>query len=160
MQSRLFSMAAGCAVRGARQVSVSDIHCTLVFIGDVEFSVTEELKIGAATIDLPVFSLCIDHIDWWRGPQVLWAGVGDVPESLLQLHAQLRDLARETGIHTDPRPLVPHLTLWRKVREPVPKTAIAPVRWEVRAFAIVESVGNNSAVRYRVLQNWPLRATW
>jgi 2'-5' RNA ligase len=156
LQSQLFSLAASWAIPSARQVNVNDIHCTLVFIGEVEASIAGQLQHAAAKVISKPFALTIDCVGWWPQAAVLWAGTNLLPEPLIQLQAQLRGIANELGIRTDSRRYAPHLTLWRNVREAVPVTPFSPVLWPVHAFAIVESVGVSSAGRYRVLNRWPL----
>ncbi len=78
---------------------------------------------------------------------------GAVAEAML-LAAALEAAAASCGLHTDPRPYVPHITLARHVRY-LPDVNIEPISWRAEAFCLVESCSEPDGVNYKVIQRWP-----
>ena len=60
----------------------------------------------------------------------------------------------EAGFALDERAFAAHLTLARRIREPLAPEPMEAVRWRVDSFALVESVRGEGA--YRTLAEWPL----
>jgi 2'-5' RNA ligase len=63
-------------------------------------------------------------------------------------------LARGTarlGFSLDVRPYVPHLTLARDARKPLPDRSFAPLDWRVESFVLVASELLPAGPRYRIL---------
>ena len=73
-----------------RRVRPENLHCTLVFLGNVEAG--QRLCVEAAATTLaptPSFTLVFDRFGYFRGPQVAWLGCSYTPPVLLDLVAQL-----------------------------------------------------------------------
>ena len=95
----------------------SNIHITLVFLGDTQEERVKEIDnllkeicscIGSFNLELcgaGVFRSIKD-------PRVIWAGLGRSPEMDL-LHNKITSALRETGTPLEERPFNPHLTLGR-----------------------------------------------
>jgi 2'-5' RNA ligase len=134
----------------------ADLHLTLHFLGQVEPDRLDALRALGAGIRVDGFELVLDRLGHWPRPQVLWAGPAEIPRELAELHARLGAGLQALGFELDRRPFAAHLTLARKIRHRPPgATALEPVTWQVREFALVESVPG-SVPAYRLLARWPL----
>lgn len=125
------------------------LHLTLHFIGEVGRDRVPALR-EALSLPCAPFSLALTRPAVWPGgiavlePQHLPPGLGT-------LHSAIGKSLQSFGLPVDPRPLRPHVTLARHAGSARPPTQPAPVRWQVRGFALVESV---PAAGYAVLQRF------
>lgn len=133
----------------------ADLHMTLHFLGQVDDSRRDGLlDLGASLRGLP-FSMVIDEIGYWPGPQVLWAGPTSLPGELIALHRQLGDGLLSLGFALDERVYRPHITLARKVPHEPRSLPLQPFTWVVDRFALVESLPG-ALPAYRPLTTWQL----
>lgn len=81
-----------------------------------------------------------------------------MPRELLQRAAWLRDRAARNGCHQSSLPFHPHISLWRQATQPVALPPDTP-GWTIRVgrFGLWLSAFDNGRVRYRLVQDWPLR---
>jgi 2'-5' RNA ligase len=134
----------------------ADLHLTLHFLGQVAPQRLDALCALAAGVDAAGFELVLDQLGHWPRPQVLWAGPGLTPPALVELHARLGAGLLALGFELDSRPFAAHVTLARKIRRwPQGASALDPIHWQAREFALVESVPG-SIPAYRPLARWPL----
>ena len=70
----------------------------------------------------------------------------------------LRAALAGQGFEPETRPFRPHVTLARKVTQPVPTAPFEPLGWPVAEFALVESITDRSGSIYTPLASWPLHA--
>jgi 2'-5' RNA ligase len=137
---------------GCARYAAADWHATLHFIGDVATEKAAAIAACAAPPFQP-FELVLDQPRLWpHGLAVLCAA--EVPVALRALHERLGQALRGLDLALDPRPYVPHVTLARHAAAAIAPTALAPVRWPVRGFALVLSTGL-AAPRYRVIRQYP-----
>lgn len=150
------------APRG-RWIAPHRYHLTLQFLGDFDAwpeSLVERATAAAtaAAVATPAFELRLDRAGSFRNRAIpWWLGCVHVPDGLQQLweglgralaHADVR-VARSDG------GLEPHVTILRDAGRALPSTPIAPIRWPVRQFMLLQSVlGPRSA--YRELGRWTL----
>lgn len=95
-----------------------NIHLSLAFLGDIFESVVEPL---GRDIDTVVgeftrfhFEVCgLGSFGSRNKLRVIWAGVPEPPEVMMQIQALIADSVRKQGIPLDKRPFRPHLTLGR-----------------------------------------------
>ncbi len=139
-----------------RAVPAANLHVTLVFVGEVDDGRIAALREAAGLAAGSAFRLSLDRLGGFRRAGVAWAGCAQVPAALAALQALLEARVRQAGFGIEERAFHPHLTLARKVREAPPPGPMAPVEWQARAFALVESVRGAGA--YRTLAEWPLEA--
>lgn len=142
--------------RCGRKVTVGNLHITLVFLGNVEQSVMERIRLETDGVRGGEFTLILDRHGWWKRPQVIWLGTDTVPGSLEDLASRLNAVAAGHGLRVETRPYAPHLTLVRKAKRPLRGFAYTPIYWEIRDFCLVQSVTHAAGAEYRVVQNWPL----
>jgi RNA 2',3'-cyclic 3'-phosphodiesterase len=137
-------------------VPSENLHITLVFMGSVDASA----RIGAEAVadELRTVSaeLRLDQLGYWPGPRVLWLGASTVPPELRHLQILLQEGIARAGMELDDRPFKPHMTLMRKV-SPAPRLpTLEPIVWQVKHFALIESVTHSVGAVYRVLKIWGL----
>ncbi len=139
-----------------RAVSSERLHITLLFLGDLAPETLPCVVAAAARVRAVRFTLVLDRIAYWRHAGVLWLG----PQPSAPLAALHAALATEIGAETtlgaialEARPYRPHLTLMRRLRRPpAPLPRVAPLVWEARDWALMES----TPAGYRALGYWPL----
>ncbi len=137
-----------------RLVPASNIHVTLLYVGEVTIERRNALETMAAGISFAPFMLRLNRFGYWRRPRVWWWGASQTPESLYGLVQSLQAGARRCGVAVDSRPYKAHMTLARKVVHLPELVAIQSCDWAVDHFALVRSVSSPAGVRYEPLQQW------
>jgi 2'-5' RNA ligase len=144
---------AGVARNRGIAVPAAQAHLTLLFLGPVAAAAEARLTEAAAAIRVPRFELVLDQVGCFYRSRVLWAGPQYIPPPLLDLWEQLRGAAESAGAGQDYKPLVPHVTGLRDIRDRIRPVPIAPLRWAVADFALVHSADQ----QYHVVSQWPLQ---
>ena len=139
---------------GGRPVPAANLHLTLVFLGEVDPARIGALRSAADGLACPGFPFELDRIGGFRRSGVAWAGCRRSPPALLTLQSALESRIREAGFSPDDRAFAAHLTLARRVREPVEPEDMRVVEWRANAFALVETARGEGV--YRTLAEWPL----
>lgn len=133
---------------GATIVAGERLHLTLHFIGPVPTARLPELAHGLA-LPLRRFELAFGRAELWpRGLAVLCPGT--VPDGLTALHAELQVALQRLALPVQARTFRPHVTLARKAAGALPPDAGPALRWSVRRYALVQSLGG-----YRMLVRYP-----
>ncbi|CAM3987693.1 RNA 2',3'-cyclic phosphodiesterase [Nocardiopsis rhodophaea] len=152
---------------GLRWSQPADWHLTLVFLGEIsdERRSLLEQRFAAELRHHQPLSLAVRGAGTFPGDdtraRVLWAGFeGDIG-ALGRLAADLRRVARKSGVPIEHRPYVPHLTL---ARSRVPAD-VSRHRWVLRSLAtpfwtadsvrLLQTIPGGSP-RYRTVATWPL----
>jgi 2'-5' RNA ligase len=101
----------------ARWIPESNLHITLVFIGEVDDARSAAIL---QTVDqafaMPGFDIHVGGLGAFPPsgpPRVLWIGVGAGAGSLIDLYGELAERLATLGIPREPRPYSPHLTIAR-----------------------------------------------
>jgi 2'-5' RNA ligase len=141
---------------GGRVTRTDNLHLTLVFLGEVQRKRLDTLREAAAAVRAPAHVLPLERLGWFRRNRVAWAGPGETPRETLELVRRLEAALRQARFHFDARPYEAHITLLRKALcgEALPE--IAPIRWPVREFVLVESELNQGGSIYRIIGRWSL----
>ncbi len=132
-------------------------HVTLEFLGPVPASRIAAAREAAQQVRAAPSELLFDSVEFWRRPEVLCLVARALPPALDSLVAQLRTALARHGFHPESRAFRAHLTLARKVTQPVAPVPFEPLPWPVADFALVESVTDRSGSVYTPLANWPLQ---
>lgn len=111
------SLKTGLKNESIKWTETSNIHITLVFLGDTEEKRIREIDSilsgickGFGSFDLILSSAGIFRS--LRDPRIIWAGINNSPE-LAELNRRISDELRETGTMLEHRVFNPHLTLGR-----------------------------------------------
>ena len=145
--------------RGARVVRPDRLHLTVVFLGDFdprEPTMLAAIQSAAASVRAPCFELSLDHVGHFAGSRVGWIGPRTVPVALTALHDALGTALQSAGVPLKAStPFVPHVTIQRNVRTPVPEVNLSALPWKVSDFVLVQSAPG-SPEPYRIVGTWPL----
>ncbi|TNE78606.1 MAG: RNA 2',3'-cyclic phosphodiesterase [Gammaproteobacteria bacterium] len=152
-------------VKGARWQSASQLHLTLVFLGEVNeermFQLKDALDGNLAT----VFDLWIEGVGCFgapSSPRNLWAGT--FPEApVAALHDELRRRLETVGFEFEDRRFRPHITLARFQRHSGSVEALLD-QWHSEAFgcfpvqevALFQSTLKPDGSEYTVKERFPL----
>lgn len=143
-------------------VPLSNLHATLLFLGDVPGEKVVALRAVAARVAGRAEALCFDAFDVWEKSRVLCAIATQGSPSAAALSDALRDATVAAGFAPDLKPFRPHLTLARKVPLERARTVSWPleispgfvVRFE--EFVLMESRREEHGSIYSVVDSWPL----
>lgn len=139
---------------GGHAVCASNLHVTLVFLGNVGAGLETSIIRTASGITMQNFVITFDCLSYWRKPRVLCLTAQAEPVAeLVDLAGRIKRLAINEGLSVDDRPLNPHVTLFRKARYSI-QEKFEPIVWRAESFVLVESCSLPESVQYRVLQNF------
>jgi len=111
---------------GVKWVPPENFHVTLKFLGDVR---RDELSVVQSAVDeavrkLPAFDLTISGMGVFpapRRPRVIWVGVEEGREQLVELAKAVEDTLVKAGFEKEEKPFKSHITIGRvKEGKPVP----------------------------------------
>ncbi|MEQ1740186.1 MAG: RNA 2',3'-cyclic phosphodiesterase [Methyloglobulus sp.] len=134
-------------------VSPTNLHVTLLFLGNVTLDKETVLRQEAAIIPPPKLTLCFNRLSFWKKPGVLCLTSTDDNPELISLVNNLAVAAKKLEIPVDQRPYKPHVTLVKKAK--ASKTlGFEPVNWRSNSFCLVESCSQPNGVEYRIIEQW------
>jgi 2'-5' RNA ligase len=130
-------LAPGLGGTGVKPVARERLHLTLHFLAGVP---GDRLPALCAALQVPFqpFLLRFSRCAAWPGG-LLVAPPDEEPPALTALQADLGHALHHLGLPVETRPYRPHITLARRCAGPPPGPAPAPLRWDVRAYALVWS---------------------
>ena len=150
-----------CLGADGRPVPPGNFHVTLAFVGEIDEGPLERLcgaVDGWAEAAQPgAGSLRLDRVGYWPRPAIFWLGSSAVPESLSALALALQKRSVAAGARRDAHDWVPHVTLFRRCRQPPPAPLETPdIVLDYRHITLFESQSGREGVRYSPLAEWPL----
>ncbi|MCL1074294.1 RNA 2',3'-cyclic phosphodiesterase [Shewanella dokdonensis] len=140
---------------GARMVKASNLHMTLVFLGQTPATIKQPLLQQVPQLPLRRFTVMLDKLALWSKPQILCL-TGEADEPLLTLANAAANLSEQLGLAPKEHSYRPHITLLRKAKhlpQSLPPTALQLTPTTLNLY---HSLSSTSGVEYRVLQRWPL----
>ncbi|MEM0021140.1 MAG: RNA 2',3'-cyclic phosphodiesterase [Fervidicoccaceae archaeon] len=100
-----------------KMVEPENLHITLVFIGEVEEDIVEEIKSAISEVVSPPISAQLVGMGAFptiHSPRVVWVGIKRGSQEIVQLQKKVESALREHRISFEKeRNFVPHLTLGR-----------------------------------------------
>jgi 2'-5' RNA ligase len=142
---------------GGRAMRSENLHNTLVFIGHIEQTRLEALQLAAQEASGKTFDLCFDTAHYWGHNHIVYATPGTVPRHLEQLVVALEQRLKAHRFNFDQRKYKPHVTLLRNAHwTDAPLPVMLPVRWQIKDFALVQSIQKDGLASYQVLARLPL----
>ena len=132
------------------------IHLTLAFVGAVDVEYIPRLLAPPADVFTSAFLLTLDEWGCWARKGIGWAAPSHIPEPLRDLAANLEGWLRGAGFVLEDRAFTPHVTLIRKAQCAPLTEPMAPIAWQVEAFALIHSQLAPGGARYETLHAWPL----
>jgi len=151
-------------------VKPGNIHCTLVFLGDIFRSAVDSLA-GALSIvadDFKPIEIEVAGLGFFgseRSPRIIWAGGGGEVTSLVKLQEDLVTAVLAAGLKPDVKPFKPHLTIGR-VRSNRNATGLVKTialnkdkffgKVSVQGVVLMQSALTAAGPEYTRLQSFPL----
>jgi len=147
----------------------ANLHLTLKFLGEIPTASVADLSkaVSQAASHVQPFSIRLEHTGIFppRGqPRVLWIGVNDVSEKLLELHARLEDESAQVGFAKETRPFHPHLTIARLRQADNARTLanahqhmeFDPLEIAVAELLVIRSELSSAGSKYTIVSRHPL----
>lgn len=145
---------------GGRVMRGETLHCTLIFVGEIEQSRVEALRLAAREASGETFELGFDTVRYWGHNRIVYAAPGSVPQPLRRLVSDLEQRLARHRFKFDRRAYKPHVTLLRDALwSDAPLPGMKRVCWQIRNFALVQSVQLDGQAGYRVLARFPLASS-
>lgn len=147
---------------GGRPVPAGNLHVTMAFLGSVPERRLGELAVMARTsISMPggpadPLELAFDHLEYWRGAQLLCAAPGPPCAPAAALAGGLEARLAQSGFAQDLKPFRPHVTVVRKVSSAGRIGKMHPVVWRFTHLALVESRTLPEGPLYSVVESYAL----
>ena len=101
---------------GLRWLPKEQLHLTLSFLGEVEASAEDRLRLALGEVRVPSFFLPLRSLGVFNShsrPSVVWVGVGKGHPHLFALHQRIQDAVLSVGLEADLKPFHPHITVGR-----------------------------------------------
>jgi len=157
-RQKLDAVNAQIGLDGGRKLKPSNLHVTLVYLGNVDDAMRLAITQQASYIQVAPFTFQLDDIAHWRESKTLCLTVSQQPQALQHLVDSLMAIAAQYPIHLHDRPYCAHVTLMRKVKQAYP-LSFMPITWAAKDFVLVESISTPNGVVYEVLERWPLNTS-
>lgn len=134
-----------------RRIPYSNLHMTLVFLGQQPVALLHELKDILARIPRTGITLTLDRIGYFPRNRIAWAGPRQTPDALMSMQAGLVQalVARKVALNNQ-HTYTPHITLARDASLP-PDLTFDPVVWRATEVALVQSTTTAEGSIYRIL---------
>lgn len=140
---------------GGRAMRPDTLHCTLAFLGAVPEARLEALRCLAQEVDCPEFTLRWTAAHYWGHNHIVYGAPLESPPELIALVQTLQARLRAHRFAFEQHPYRAHVTLLRNAHwTDAPLPAMPGVTWQVRDFALVQSLGDAAGARYEVLQRF------
>ena len=142
---------------GGRPVPAGNLHVTLAFLGSVpERRLGQLAEIARGAARGARLELAFDHLEHWRGAQLLCALPTEAPVAIAALVSGLQGALAARGFAPDLKPFRPHVTVVRKVSRAGRIEKIHPVVWSFTELALIESRTLPEGALYSVVESYPL----
>ena len=123
--------------RSASPVADAKLHLTLNFLGDVDEARLPALVAGFEVPFTP-FEVELGRAVVWHQSIAVLEPLS-IPPELLALHAALDERVAALGLPVEERSYKPHVTMARRAGHATPPEHVAPLRWKVDGYALVQS---------------------
>ncbi|MBI2140772.1 RNA 2',3'-cyclic phosphodiesterase [Candidatus Woesearchaeota archaeon] len=147
-------------------------HCTLAFLGEVDFSGTEKIKRALTSVSFLPFTATLGKLGCFpsmEAPRVIWAGLE--PASSLEGLQQKVEGSLQAAIipkqilSTDKVPFIPHLTLARvrsvldsaRALKSLNSISISPIPFTVGSFHLFSSTLAETGPEYKIIASYPAK---
>ncbi|AXQ30255.1 RNA 2',3'-cyclic phosphodiesterase [Solimonas sp. K1W22B-7] len=137
-------------------------HITLLFLGDTVSPESEAAALrAAAKVRAAPFALNLELASSFRANRKIpwWLGSRETPPGLTQLYERINEAMLAARVLPERMKFVPHLTVLRDARIPLPATPIRPVAWNVDEFVLLRSRLDQKPMSYEILGRWALDGT-
>lgn len=144
---------------GGRKTKAENIHLTLVFVGEVDASKLEEIRLavdGIKDSGARAFDFVVEKICYWKRNRIAYAAADGIPRELMDLVSALENALSTAGFVLEQRAYKPHITLMRDAScQALPELA-EPIVWRVREWILVKSEQTSGGPVYTPIGRWAL----
>lgn len=134
-----------------RTVPYSNLHLTLVFLGQQPAALLPDLKDILNHLPRSDITLTLDRVGHFPRNRIAWAGMRHAPDALFTLHRALMQALLERKVaFNGQHDYKPHVTLARDASLP-PDLAFDPIVWQANRAALVQSTTAAEGSIYRIL---------
>jgi 2'-5' RNA ligase len=160
------------SVPALRRVVPENLHLTLAFLGETPESRLADVaaSVADAAREVPPFPMTLERVGPFperRKPHAVVLAVGEGTAGVEKLAESVRRHLKSGGLDFDEKPLAPHVTLARLVddadaveartiRQALRTLRFPPLRLEIAAVAVVQSVLGSRGPHYTVRSTQPL----
>ena len=128
-----------CSDANVSWVKPDNLHLTIKFVGDVPNTEVSQVcqAVGNAVDSDGPFAVSYEGMGAFPNrerPKVIWIGVDQGSERLVQLHASVDNSLGDLGFLPERRPYQPHLTVGR-LRRPVPSPQLGELMEQYENFS-------------------------
>ncbi|WP_440874931.1 RNA 2',3'-cyclic phosphodiesterase [Thalassotalea sp. PLHSN55] len=149
-----------------KAIAPENFHITLAFLGNVNAKQQQELLLKAQTANQQLTNnllfkkqdcrLTLSKLALFKEPNVLYLGLKECPCWLSQLATCLSVAAVVEGVFQEPRPYLPHLSVFRKATTLSGKSISFDQEITVNSFSLYQSISSDTGVRYQPIKQWQL----
>lgn len=131
-----------------RATRIDDLHLTLAFIGKLDDEDAFAVADAISKVRFRPFTWRLDTLGFFGDAGVVWVGAARQPvKPLVALADRARAVLDGFDLDYDRRPLAPHVTLLRGVRQ-FHVERVAPITWGIDSIALYRSAAAGEAARY------------
>jgi 2'-5' RNA ligase len=131
-------------------VADANLHMTLHFLGGCTPEEQDCYINVISGISFESFEIIIDCVGGRSRSGIRWLSASRSPQALGQLVTELGAALQTCGYEPEQRRFLPHVTISRKEKGPQARAGLPPLHWQVREFALVESLAVPGGVHYAV----------
>lgn len=147
----------------AKAVSVTNMHLTLCFLGQVDDEQRIALLDAIDCLAKPRFSVQLNQLDLWPNAQVCCLKGNDVEPPLAQLAKQTQAIAGRLQLHSSEHHFCPHISLFRKAKQwMLDESALLQLKdmntltLTPECLHLYHSKSTSTGVEYHILHSWTL----
>ncbi|MET1160172.1 MAG: RNA 2',3'-cyclic phosphodiesterase [Thermoprotei archaeon] len=103
-----------------KPVETENLHLTIRFIGETPLKIVNDICRELSKLEFAPFKIHVKGIGVFPSiarPRVIWAGVSEGSDKLVEIHDKVEEILSKLGIPGEREKFVPHITLAR-VRSP------------------------------------------
>ncbi len=147
----------------ASWVKPDNLHCTLLFLGNLTEQKLTALISPLSTIQYPPFFTELEQLEVprWSSPHLIWVTLSN--NGLSDLYATL---CKELPNYQETRSFTGHCTIARlkkvpkqgALKELIESIEIAPLSWEVTSFSLYSSRTEQMGAEYTLIKRYILKS--
>ena len=136
-----------------------NMHCTLVFIGDVHPEDVDIIEEALSEVEVSAFELTTGQLDCFnkKGGDVWFCSLM-ANDHLVSLQRMITQALKKHDIMFEQRPFKPHITIVRQFRAKKDIELVLPyiekITFTVSSFALMESIRIKGELVYRVVASF------
>ena len=158
--------ALGGGIPGARPLPMENMHITLLYVGEIDAMLADEVCEALSAINHAPFTLKVSGVGFFgtrRAPRLLYAGVSP-HDDLVMLHRKVENLLAPMRTSRHQRKYQPHITLCRLKNASCRRVGnflaahnlLESPSFDIHSFALHESHRHPDGSHYRMIREYAL----